>query len=118
MNIVAGALSLLLGLPRLQQRLARRRATVSFIDHALLALVERFARCVAAVPFIDHALSSGRDGSRHRSHERNGSESGQQRGMNGKRLHLFTFQVWDSYRLLLYLGVMRAVGQITVAAKV
>jgi hypothetical protein len=38
--------------------------------------------------------------------------------MNGKRLHLFTFQVWDSYRLLLYLGVMRAVGQITVAAKV
>jgi hypothetical protein len=34
--------------------------------------------------------------------------------MNGKRLHL----MWDSYRLLLYLGVMRAVGQITVAAKV
>jgi hypothetical protein len=94
-NFLQGLPLLLIGhLLLLQQCLTWRIAAVALIDHALLALVEGFAWRIAAVAFIDHASSIGGDsGGRHRSHERDRSESGQQRGVNGKRFHLFTFQV-------------------------
>src|ERR1700683_2809087 len=65
----------LLGL--LQQRFARRIATVSFVDHAPLTLVECIARRKAAIAFIDHAAGSSRDRGRHRPHEHERSKSGQ-----------------------------------------
>jgi hypothetical protein len=75
-------LSLLLGLLLLHHRVARRAATVSFVNKALSALVHRVARRTAAVPFVDHAFGSSRDRGRDCSHEHEGTKAGQQRDGN------------------------------------
>jgi hypothetical protein len=73
---------LLLRFNLLHHRVTRRIATVSFIDHALFALIECLARRVSAVPFIDHAFGSGWNRRGDRSHEHEGSKASQKPGTN------------------------------------
>jgi hypothetical protein len=70
--LLTGLLFLLVRL--LHQRLTRRMATVSFIDHTLFE--ECFARCIAAISFIDHTFGRGRERRRDRSHEHDDCEAG------------------------------------------